>query len=480
MEQKSDTVVVQDVVARLVRALREERTEAFFVGGCVRDLLLGRPLHDLDLVVAGDAVGLARRLARALGGAFVLLDEGHAIARIVLGARTGERRRTVDVAAMRGGDLRTDLAARDLTINAMALTLEAFPEALRGVEVEGRVIDPFGGRGDLKRRMLRALGRESLLDDPMRTLRVVRLAAELDFAVDPSTACWAREAAPLLARVSWERIRDELARLLLCPRAGRFLPLLEEYGLLRQVLPEVETGGTPGIAHLWEVVTSLEAIVSHLRGVPENGGRPGLRIEPPDPADLLHRLDATLCDERTVLFVVKLAALLHHVQPPRGAARRVGRRLRLSDREVRALATAVARPEVEGLWEGSVVAPRAVYRFFRACGAVAEAALLLDLVERLEHRLGTRQDNLARATDVLRLAQEQRDVVIDPPKLLDGSTLVAALGLEPGPWVGRLLEGIREAQAAGEIHTRDEALAWARNALRASEGLPQSGMTVPQ
>lgn len=465
------------MVARVVRALRGERTEAFFVGGCVRDLLLGRPLHDLDLVVPGDAVGLARRLARALGGAFVLLDEEHAIARIVLGGREGARRRTVDVAAMRGGELRTDLAARDLTINAMALPVEALPGALRGQPVRDRVIDPFGGKEDLERRTLRALGRESLLEDPLRTLRVVRLAAELGFGVDPGTARWTREAAPLLARVSWERIRDEMARLLLSPRAGRFLPLLEEYGLLQQVLPEVGTEDATGLEHLWGVVISLESIVSHLRGEPEGDRRPELRIDPPDPADLWRRLDAPLCDERTVLFVVKLAALLHHVRPAREMARRAGRRLRLSDREVRALATAVARPEAQALWEGDEPSPRAVYRFFRSCGAVAEGALLLDLVDRLEHGVGTRQDNVARATAVLTLAQERRETVIEPPKLLDGNTLVAALGLEPGPWVGRLLEGIREAQAAGEIRTREEALAWARDALSRP---PQSGMTVPQ
>ncbi|MGC8873048.1 MAG: hypothetical protein ACP5SI_01200 [Chloroflexia bacterium] len=472
-----ETDTVRKTVERIAHVLEQEDAQAFFVGGCVRDLLLGRPLHDLDLVVAQEALGLAHRLARALGGAFVLLDEDNAIARIVLRARKGRARCTVDVAAMRGGDLHADLAARDLTINAMALPVEALRSALPGDLAEERVIDPFGGRADLGRRLLRALGPEAFLQDPLRTLRVVRLAAELDFAVDPDTARWAKEAAPHLWRVSWERIRDEVARLLRCPRAARFLPLLDAYGLLGQVFPEVEAGREEeALEHLWTVVGSLEAVVLQLEGAAGHGDAPDLAIDVPDPGDLRRRLDVALSDDRTGLFVVKLAALLHHVRPPE-VVRRAGRRLRLSEREVRALVTAVVRPEAEALWEGREISPRAVYRFFRACYPIPEAVLLLDLVERLAHGQGPRRDTVLRVQAVLRLSQEQREVVVDPPRLVDGQALMAALGLPPGPWIGRLLEGIREAQAAGEVRTRDEALAWARAALRST---PQSGMTVPQ
>jgi tRNA nucleotidyltransferase/poly(A) polymerase len=456
---------LEQTVARVVQALHREGTPGFFVGGCVRDLLLGRPLHDLDLVVAGDALGVGRRLARVLGGSFVLLDEENAIVRIVLPGDGDVPRRTVDVAALRGGDLRSDLAARDLTINAMALPLETLEAALRGKPVVEQLIDPFGGREDLERGCIRALGRQALFDDPLRTLRVVRLAAELGFAVDADTARWTAEAAPELARVSWERIRDEIARLLLCRDAGRYLPLLDRYGLLPVVLPEVEQArNTPGLEHLWELVLSLEALVAQLAGEAKEDRRLALLLEIPDRDALRRRLEMRLCDERTVLVILKLAALLHHAQPPRELSRRVGRRLRLSDREVRALVTAVERPEADRLWEGEALSLRAVYRFYRACGAIAEGVLLLALVDRLAHGKAAPDHATVRAEEVLRIACEGRERVIDPPQLLDGHTLIAALELEPGPWVGRLLEGIREAQAAGEVSTLEEALAWARAA----------------
>ena len=161
----------------------------WLVGGAVRDLLLGRPVQDVDLVVPRDALRLARRLADEIGAAFVPLDEERGVARVVW------ERGEIDVADFRAGDLAQDLRARDLTINAMAL-------ALHGEEAPSRddVVDPWGGLADLEAGIVRLLGPEVLADDPLRTLRAVRIAAQLGFTIEPRSLGWIRCCAARRAR----------------------------------------------------------------------------------------------------------------------------------------------------------------------------------------------------------------------------------------------------------------------------------------
>ncbi len=466
--------------------LEQAQTPAYFVGGCVRDLVLGRPLHDLDLVVPGDAVALARQIARMLHAAFVLLDQENGIARVVLRAPDGEIGDTLDFATMRGPDLASDLAARDFTINAMAMMPADFQAALRG-EAAPTVIDPYGGQKDLRDRCLRAVSERSFLDDPLRTMRAVRFAGELDFQLDPQTRQWAREAAPLLAGISWERIRDELARLLACDHAAPYLPLLDELQLLPQVLPELEPFRRAGeLEHLWETVCCLEWLWAQMeleaRPTPDaplwqpvaRQAQPLLSFHLPYGPQLRRYLHEQISDERTRLALLKVAALLHGIGST-PTVEQICRRLRLSSREALAIAAAVAAladPVPAGSGEDS---RRLVYRFYRDVGDMATGALLLALAIDLAV-VGRNVDlnwwkyRMARASWALTLRYERYNEVIDPPRLLDGAELMELLGLKPGPLIGRLLESIREAQAAGQVHTREEAIAWARERVEVEAG----------
>lgn len=474
-------------VLRTRQQLQEilQRQEVHFVGGCVRDLLLGRPLHDLDLAVAGDAVALARSVAHALRAAFVLLDEENGIARVVLRGPDGGPEGTIDLARQRGNDLQEDLAARDLTINAMAMDPPAFWASAAGEVAQPQVVDPFGGLEDLRAQRIRAVREQAFRDDPLRTLRVIRLAAELDFAVDPQTAGWVRQTAGLLPRVSWERIRDEVLRLLGCPHAAPYLSLLAELALLPYVLPEVESVRTdPGLGHLGETVCSLEWIAGRLAdgGRPRSEGafwqpaalasHPDLRLDLPYAVQVGRYLHTRLAGKHDRLALLKLAGLLHHGSGQE--ARRAGSRLRLSGGEVFDLASAVAHLEDALLLGEGETSRLAVYRFYRDTGAVANGVLLLSLA----HELAIVGPSLQREPwservdhtgAILALHQERFAEVISPSRLVDGDDLMDALGLEPGPWIGRLLEGIREAQVAGEVRSREEALAWARCLLGRDE-----------
>jgi tRNA nucleotidyltransferase/poly(A) polymerase len=169
--------------------------EAYVVGGAVRDQLLGREVVDLD-VACPDPQAAARSFAKASGGAIFALSERHGAWRVAF--RSG---RTVDFTPLRDG-IEADLSTRDFTINAIALPVD-----------DGEPVDPYAGRRDLERRVLRAVSPTVFEDDPLRLLRAVRLEDELGFQLDDATAALVRAHAQLVSRPAGERILGELERL---------------------------------------------------------------------------------------------------------------------------------------------------------------------------------------------------------------------------------------------------------------------------
>jgi tRNA nucleotidyltransferase (CCA-adding enzyme) len=193
------------------------------VGGAVRDGLLGRLAvqPDLDLVVPGDAIDLARQLGRCYGGTCVVLDQERSIARLVL------KGWTIDLARCAGVDLTADLGRRDYTINAIALPLGSNGAA------DLRLIDPCGGLADLAARRMVAISEANLLDDPLRLLRGVRLACDLDFAIAPATWELIRRHRQRISAVAGERVLAELERLAASGQGHRGLAQALEAGLLQ-------------------------------------------------------------------------------------------------------------------------------------------------------------------------------------------------------------------------------------------------------
>src|SRR6185312_6031128 len=215
--------------AGVIEAVREALGDepAWIVGGAVRDRLLGRrgAGEDVDIAVERDPKAAARRIARAAGGAAFELSDAFGGWRVVGPGQAWQ----VDVTPLQGGTLEADLAARDLTINAIA-------EPLRG----GALVDPYGGRADLEARRLRMVAAAAFAADPLRTLRVARLACELGFAVEPATAAAAREHAAGLAGVAQERVFAELKRIVLSDAALAGIAAMDDLGLTAVVLPELE------------------------------------------------------------------------------------------------------------------------------------------------------------------------------------------------------------------------------------------------
>ena len=462
------------------------------VGGFLRDALLGRESHDVDVAVAADPLSLGRQLADALAGHFFPLHEEIKAARIVLPA--GEAVRSLDLLPL-WVDIEADLAERDLTINAMAVPVEAFAG-----ERQPSIIDPCGGRRDLDEGIVRMARPDAFRVDPLRLLRAVRLCAELDFTLDPQTAAVMAEDASLLSQAAPERQRDELMRILATPRAAPGLRLADKLGLLEPLVPEVTAikGEEQPKEHEWDVFDhSLETVAALdvLLGSEEPADGRWARLW----RELWEKMEEfpavgehfqeEVSEGHTRAALLKLAALLHDVAKPEtrtidddgrmrffghapaGAARAavVARRLRFSRAEVRQT-EAMVKEHLRPLQIARDGPPsrRALYRYFRDTGEAAIDVLFLSLADHLA-TVGPRLDwdDWQAHLNVVGfiLAWRFQEEVAPPPRLITGHDLMDALGLTPGPLVGRLLEAVQEAQAAGEVTTREQALALARQEL---------------
>lgn len=477
-----------NLIDQVVAWLAGQDVPAYLVGGLLRDRLLGRPNYDLDLAVDGNGLALARRLANAFAGDYYPLDPERSTGRAILHGQDG-RRLVVDVARFRGPDLAADLADRDFTINALAADVRA-PEV---------VIDHHGGAADLATGLIRAVSGDSIRNDPLRALRAIRQAAELGFVLASELEELLRRDGPALAQVSGERQRDELARLLARPNAAPWLRHMDDLGLLTTILPELEplrgeTQPAPHhldvLAHSLAAVQALETILSALqaagRGQPETLG---LAPVAPFAGHIEAHVQEPLGHGRPRLVTLKLATLLHDTGKPaarseqeerirflghpRGSARITGdvmRRLRFNKIEVR-LGMAITRQHMRPLLlasQGSVSA-RAVYRFFRDTGDAGVDVVLHALADHQATYAPGAEDTqwpqlVALAARMLGDYWQQRERVA-PKSLVGGRDLLREFDLESGPRIGELLEAVREAQVAGEVHSREEALALVRRRL---------------
>ncbi len=466
---------------------------AYVVGGRVRDALLGRPTMDTDLVVGSSAWHHGRAIADAAAGSFVGLGRARDIARVVWPAE-GRPQAILDLARMTGPDLDADLRARDFTVNAMAVPLATpFPPA------PDDILDPTGGLRDLQDRIIRMTAPDVFEADPLRLLRAVRLAAELGFKIEAATQQAISERAERIRLPAAERVREELLKLLGSEGAARQVEGLDELGLLRHVLPEMVacqgvTQSAPHVAdvygHTVAVVGALERIECYLSAVEDGQLLPDAwrdALEPFRGRLAAHLAEVSMGAYRRSVWL-RLGCLLHDVGKPavrtvadtgrvrfirheaRSAelARLVAERLRLGGTEAAYLGTVVRhhlRPFALSRIGGTSLRNRAVYRYFRDTGEAGVDVVLLALADSAAKARMDPAREAAFGEVVRRLFTawfDEREKQVAPTPLVSGSELMPALGLAPGPEVGRLLAAIREAQAAGEVRDADEAIELAR------------------
>jgi len=464
---------------------------AYLVGGSVRDYLMGRECHDLDFAVSKDGLEAGRTIGDALKAPFYPLDPERGVARVVVQGASQERV-FIDVSTLRGGAIGVDLAARDFTINAMAVDLANL-----------QLLDPHAGGDDLAGRRLRLVSDDGIARDPIRALRGVRQISELGFTMDPGTADVIARDGKGLEEASPERVRDELVRILALPDAASPIGRLERLGLLQWTIPELielkETCQTaPHHLNVWDhsllTVTRLEGIIQALLSERGQGSYAGAFDESMGPLEkhrpaLRQHLESELAGGRPRWLMLKLAALLHDVGKPEcqqidesGRVRFIGhdrlggeiaagviRRLRFARAEEEMIRTIVLyhmRPLM--LAGGNGVTRRAAHRYYRDAGADGIDIVLLALADHLALRPGR---TVGRGWGALvKVVGDLLDywLVDDNPEtvapLVSGLDLMEVCDMPPGPDVGYWLRRIREEQISGVLHDKAEALQWVREA----------------
>ena len=466
----SDQIATADATAGPIRVLRGLLSggDAWLVGGSVRDRLVGRQTIDLDVAVAGDTQTIARALARRMGAPAFPLSEAFGAWRVIARDRSWQ----IDLTPLGGATIDDDLGKRDFTINAIAEPLEG-----------GDLLDPFGGRRDLEAGRLRMVSPEGFAADPLRTLRLPRLAAELELEVDGATAEAARSHARSLSGVAAERIFAELKRIVAGDRALRGLELMLALGVTRAVLPELADlrGVEQSAYHHLDVYDHTMAALA--QAIELERSPDAILGEHARAAGAL--LAEPLADELTRGQALRFGALFHDIAKPQtrtvtgqgrvlfrghdvlGAelAREALSRLRASER-LRAHVAALTRQHLRlgFLVHETPLTRRAIYRYLRDCEPVAVDVTLLSIADRLATR-GARSDQaIARHLELARtlLGEGLRWRAGPPAPILRGDELARRLEIRPGPELGLLLSELEEAAFAGEVSTPDEAVAFAR------------------
>jgi tRNA nucleotidyltransferase (CCA-adding enzyme) len=381
----------------IVNALEEAGFQAYLVGGCVRDRLLGREPEDYDVCTDARPEQIQTLFPRTIAtgirhGTVTVIAGGHPVEvttfRVEGAYRDG--RRPSHVRFVRR--VEEDLARRDFTINAMAL------------DRRGRLIDPFGGQGDLKRRVIRTVGAadDRFREDALRMVRAIRLAAQLEFTLHPETEEAIRRMAPDLARLSVERVVQELEKIWKTRRSSKAIASLFRLGMMDHLPP----------FRRWELPSS--ACLSPL----------------------------TVLDEAPARRM-RWALLLHLCgQKPEEAARRL-RELRLPRRDVeeigRLYRSAASWPPILTEEEGK----RRIFRDgIRFCREALELSQRLGAID-AEERLG-QSEALNRWSDEMPIRRMGELAV-------NGKDLIDATGRPSGPWVGHTLERLADAVILGRL-----------------------------
>ena len=473
MSLSSELPVVLPLLDKLALSRKQK---LFLVGGALRDQRLGRAGHDLDFAVLSGAIPLARKFAAAIKGAFVLLDQESGCARVAKKTPLGLW--TYDFADFRAKTLKGDLARRDFTINTLTVALK---DVIDGKKE--RFQSHPKALSDLKSKTIRMAGVRAFQDDPLRLLRAYSLKAQLGFKIDPVTLLRIKAERALIRKVSPERIREELFKILVSPRAASVIKSMDRDGMLVEVMPQIRVmyGVKQGGYHHLDVWQhSLEVLVQFEKLLKEFSADTALKAY----------LDEELGGGHSRLAVLKLACLLHDIGKPdtkkkepggrtsfhthehagRRIARIMAQQLMLSTRERYALEDMVMHHLRPGyLSNFKRPSDKAVFRYFRDAKDEAVSIVLLAMADQRSTRgpLTTAYDVKHHRDICLSLLKTYFAKKNEKPfvRLLNGNDLIKEFALEPGPRFSKILAQVEEAQHLGKITTRADAVLFVRRLL---------------
>ena len=476
--------------------------QAYLVGGSVRDVLLGTPCTDWDIVITGDAPTLSRKLANKLNAFYAYMHEK--ASRITV--KHKQQTLIFDVAPLQGRSIEADLHQRDFTINAIASPL---PEAVRSFieHTPLPLIDPLGGASDLATHTLRVVKDDVFRQDTLRLLRAIRFATRYTLTIEEHTQQLIQRDASLLLIAAPERIRAELYALLEPEGATERFYLLDAFGLFEALFPEFTSARgmlQPGLHH-WDVfdhslhtVDALEHLATLLTLTPQEMTEAQLEKGRDDMLELqalLHEAEQAGYFRVASITspMMKMASLLHDIgktttqviqedgkitfygHPQAGVplVQVIARRLNLSVQDQRLIRQVVANHMRPGQLSHDAITARAVRRYFVDLGPTGIQVALVSLADHLAMRgpeplTEAWEHHLATVRLLLTRYIREREVTL-PPHLVQPEELMRKLNLSPGPIVGQLLEHIAEARADGVIHSKEDAFWFAQEHLEQQE-----------
>jgi poly(A) polymerase len=465
----------------------KKKVKLYLVGGALRDLVLKKEKDnpDFDFCLKKGAINFARSVARDMKAGFVVLDQAHGCGRVVKKAQG--KIITLDFSDFRAPTLADDLLLRDFTINSMALPLA---EILNGAGFDEALIDLYGARQDLAQGLIRIVSPRSFDDDPLRLMRAFSLSAIFGFQIEAKTLRQISLKNKKLNGVSWERIRDELFKILATQKSFQIIGELDKFGLLELILPELSKIRKKKDRNfrrldVWKhtllTFKNVELLILRYNRNPE----------------LKSYLSQEISSGRKRAELLKLAALTHDIGKP-GTFKFAGKkvqfhgherlgsslvanialRLKLSNEELRFLKRIVflhLRPGY--LVNIPSLSAKAKFRFFRDAGLEAGSVLILALADERSTKGYLLLDKIRSRYErvIPRLLREyfSKQKAKPAQRLFDGNDIMRSFKLKPSPLIGKVLRELEEMQAIGRIKTKEEALSCCGKILKKIRNLNQ-------
>ena len=472
---KIDTGVISILKATREQSSRK-KIDIFLVGGFVRDMLINRVSYDIDLVVSGNSEIFSRALSRRLGANYFLLDKDTQAYRIVYD-QSKKARWNIDICKMQGGGINSDLKRRDFTINAMAVDVNKLTSLQVDKSISENLVDLFNGTGDLKKKTIKLVSAKCLDEDPLRMLRAFRLSATLGFKIEHKTAKEIAKRVSKIKKISRERVRDELFKMLECKESHRFLEELCRIKLLEAIVPETKfLDREKGLLkHSILTVKFLEYLLDR-----KNLAKVWSDSLAKDTIFEISKSTAQISDTALLKFL----CLFHDIGKPFTKKKKgnkltfichdsVGAEilekiaigLRLSNKQTKMLkALTKSHMRAHYLVNLKTITKRAEVRFTRDIGEETPLLLLFTVADFLStskelKKLSFKQNRSATKKIISSYFKFKKAKKFT--RFINGHDLINKFKMKQGPKIGKVLDELELAQREGKIETRKEGLMFA-------------------